>query len=85
MAKELEAMELNNTWTILSLHNGKHATGCKWVYKVKYKSNGSIERYEARLVAKRYTQQECLDFIEAFSTNQESKIFPNYHPSIIPY
>ena len=58
MAKELEAMELNNTWTVLPLPKGKHAIGCKCMYRVKYKSNGSIERYKARLVAKGYTQHE---------------------------
>ena len=58
MAKELEAMELNNTWTVLPLPKDKHVIGCKWIYKVKYKSDGSIERYKARLVAKGYTQQE---------------------------
>ena len=66
MAKELEAVELTNTWVVLPLPKGKHAIGCKWIYKVKYKSNGSIERYKACLVAKEYTQQEGLDFIDFF-------------------
>ena len=56
MAKELEVVELTNTWVVLPLPKGKHAIGCKWIYKVKYKSNGSIERYKACLVAKECTQ-----------------------------
>jgi hypothetical protein len=36
--------------------------GSRWVYKVKHKADGSIERYKARLVAKGYTQIEGLDF-----------------------
>lgn len=67
MASELTAMEQNNTWTVTTLPKSKHSIGCKWVYKIKYKSDGSIDRYKARLVAKGYTQQEGLDSIETFS------------------
>ncbi|KAJ4723310.1 Retrovirus-related Pol polyprotein from transposon TNT 1-94 [Melia azedarach] len=67
MQRELKAIEFNKTWTVMPLLKGKHSIGCKWIYQVKYKSDGSIERYKARLVAKGYTQQEGLDFIETFS------------------
>ncbi|KAL0289241.1 UNVERIFIED_CONTAM: Retrovirus-related Pol polyprotein from transposon RE2, partial [Sesamum radiatum] len=56
MNQELKALELNQTWVVVSLPLGKHAIGCKWVYKVKLKDDGSVERYKARLVAKGYTQ-----------------------------
>ena len=65
--EELQAMEANNTWTVESLPPGKNVVGCKWVYTIKYKADGTIERYKARLVAKGFTQQEGVDFTDTFS------------------
>ena len=67
MSKELTALEANHTWVLTSLPPGKHPIGCKWVYKLKFKSDGSIERYKARLVAKGYNQQEGINYFETFS------------------
>ena len=64
MAAKLDAMHLNNTWTVTSLPPDQHTIACKWVYKIKYKADGSIKRHKVYLVAKGYTQQEGLDFLE---------------------
>ena len=66
MDKEIQALERNHTWDVTALPPGKSPIGCKWVYKVKFNPNGSVERYKARLVAKSYTQREGLDFLETF-------------------
>ncbi|KAG5556472.1 hypothetical protein RHGRI_006920 [Rhododendron griersonianum] len=67
MQAELEALQHNNTWSLGPLPTGHKPIGCRWVYKIKYHSDGSIERYKARLVAKGYTQVEGLDYLETFS------------------
>ena len=60
-------MEANKTWSIVPLLEGKHTLRCRWVYKVKYLPDGTIDKYKACLVTKEYTQQDGLDFIETFS------------------
>ena len=67
MTKEIQVLESNNTWDLCPLPKGKSAIGCKWVYKIKYHSDGSIERYRARLVSKGYTQVQGIDYHDTFA------------------
>ena len=63
MHDEINALEKNRTWAIAYLLPSKKAIGCKWVYKIKYKSDGPIERYKAHLFAQGDTQVEGLDLV----------------------
>ena len=67
MRVELHALEENGTWSLTTLPPGKRDVGCKWVYKLKFWAYGSLEPHKALLVAKGYTQQEGVDYIDTFS------------------
>lgn len=64
---ELAALTANHTWTLIALPPSKFPIDCKWVYMIKHRVDGSIERYKARLVAKGFTQTQGLDYHEMFS------------------
>ena len=67
MKKELDALSKNHTWDLVTLPPGKPVVGCKWIYKIKTRSNGSIECYKTRLVAKGFTQEYGIDYEETFA------------------
>ena len=64
---EMHALEKNGTWEVVPKPKEKVPVGCKWVFTIKYKVDGSIERYKARLVAKGYTQTYGIDYQETFA------------------
>ena len=67
MRKEMGALEMNKTWEIVERPKGKTIVDCKWIFTLKYKVDGSLERHKARLVAKGYTQTSGVDYQETFA------------------
>ena len=66
MEKEIQALHHNHTWTLVPKSPNMNVIGCRWIYKVKQKPNGTINRYKARLVAKGYKKEEGFDYQETF-------------------
>ena len=67
MTNELDALHKTHTWDMTTLPLGKSTIGCKWVYKIKTRPDGSVERYKARLVARRFTQEYGIDYEKTFT------------------
>uniref|UniRef100_A0AAV1VN52 Integrase catalytic domain-containing protein n=1 Tax=Peronospora matthiolae TaxID=2874970 RepID=A0AAV1VN52_9STRA len=64
---ELESMRLREVFRAAKLPKGHRAIGTKWVFKIKRKADGSIDKYKARLVAKGFKKQYGMDYTETFS------------------
>ena len=60
-------MKIRGVFRATELPGGQHTIGTKWVFKIKCKADGSIEKYKARLVAKGFKQKLGIDFTETFS------------------
>lgn len=67
MGREFDALVKNGTWSLCSRPLDKHIVRNKWVYKIKRRPDGSIERFKAKLVAKGYDQKSGVDYHETFS------------------
>ncbi|GJR11182.1 ribonuclease H-like domain-containing protein [Tanacetum coccineum] len=65
--QEIEALNRNRTWEVTNLPSNRKPIGYKWVYKVKYKSNGEVERFKAMLVTIGYNQREGINYEETFT------------------
>ena len=67
MKEELDALHKTRTWDLVDLPSGKTAIDCKWVYKIKTRSDGTINRHKAGLVAKGFTHEYVIDYEENFA------------------
>ena len=67
MSEEYAALMKNKTWTLVPTNDQMKIVDNKWVFRVKYHADGSVQRYKARLVAKGFQQTPGVDFFETFS------------------
>ncbi|KAL0458338.1 UNVERIFIED_CONTAM: hypothetical protein Slati_0461000 [Sesamum latifolium] len=60
-------MGSNYFWTLVDPPKGARPVRCKWVYKRKFRADGEVTAFKARLVARGYTQRPRIDFEETYS------------------
>jgi hypothetical protein len=67
MQEEIRALHCYHSWSLVPFHPSMNAVGSQWVYKIKRHTDGRVDRYKARLVARGFTQQVGNDYLETFS------------------
>ena len=67
MYAEYLALLDNHTWSLVPKNATMNVIGCQWIFKLKFKYDGSIDHYKAQLVAKGYTQEDGFDYMDTFS------------------
>ena len=60
-------MQANDTWTLVPRPPGVNLVTGKWVFRHKFKSDGSLDRYKAQWVLRGFTQRPGIDYDETFS------------------
>lgn len=64
----------NKTWELVDLPKGKKLVGCRWEFTIKYKANGTLEKYMAWLLAKGYTQSYGIVYLKTFLPIAKMKV-----------
>eukprot|EP00253_Pinus_taeda_P036617 PITA_36617 len=67
MLEEYSSIMVSDVWEVVPRPRDGSVVGSRWIYKVKYVADGSVEKYEARFVAKGYAQKEGIDYEETFA------------------
>jgi hypothetical protein len=67
MDEEMVVLDVNATWELVVLPKDMKTIGCKWVYKIKHNADGSMSRYNTRLVTKGYAQTYGINYEETYS------------------
>ena len=63
----VDSIERNQTWDLVPRLTNTKVVGVKWVFKTKYRNDGTLDKHKARLVTKGYSQSPGLDYDDTFA------------------
>lgn len=78
MQKEMKTLIENKTWEVVTILQELHLVSLKWVFTIKYKLDGCIERYKTHLVAKGFSQRYMIDYLETFTPIAKMNTIKDY-------
>ena len=67
MLEEYNSILSNDVWEVVPRPQGKSVVTSKWIYKVKFLTDGSVEKCKVRFVARGFSQKEGIDYDETFT------------------
>jgi hypothetical protein len=67
MYEEYDTLMRNKTWKLVPPRAGINVVDCRWIYKIKQKADGFVDRYKAQFVAKGFKQRFGIDYEDTFS------------------
>ena len=66
MQSEYDALLKNHTWDLVAPPSNHAIIQCKWIFRVKYHVDGTLDKYKAKLVTKGFQQVPGINFFDAF-------------------
>jgi hypothetical protein len=67
MTQEYQSIMKNDVWEIVMRPEGKSMVTSKWIYKIKNATDGSIDKYKVRFLARGFSQKQGVDYEETFT------------------
>ena len=67
MTEEFQSIMKNGVWEVVPRHEGKSIVTSKWIFKIKHRADGSVEKHKAIFVAIGFCQKEGIDYDETFA------------------
>ena len=75
MKTEKESLNETETWDLVTKEKGRNIIPGRWVYKIKHDSNGNIDKFKARYVAKGFKQIEGIEYCDTFAPTSKPETF----------